>query len=93
MQPHKLHPLHFQAQLQRIPPADIGAAVGVVPHPCGQNHGAGSQFGPPVGPCSPSNGNQGGVETIDRIAAVGDGGGGLVEFAAEGDRWRPMGIE
>ena len=38
MQPRKLPALHLQPQPQRVPPADVGAAVGVVADPARQDH-------------------------------------------------------
>ena len=42
--PGELQALHHQAQAQRVPPADIGAAIGVVADPTGQDDRAGHQL-------------------------------------------------
>ena len=82
LQTVELEALHFEAQTQRVPPADIGAAISVVANPGGQHHGAWIEFGPAVGPGTASDGNQCSIKPIDGITAVGDRGDGLVELVA-----------
>ena len=90
MQTRELQALHLQAQPQRVPPADIGAPVGVVADPARQDHRARREFRPAVGPRGAGDRQQRLVEPIDRVTAVGDRGGGLGELVGQRDRRRPV---
>ena len=93
MEADELEALHLQPQAHRVPPADIGAAVGVVADPGGEHDRFGGEFGPAVGPGAACYGDQSGVEPIDGIAAVLDRGDRLFELAAQGDRRGAVGFE
>ena len=80
VQPRQLQPLHFQPQAQRVPPADIGAPVGVVADPTGQDHRRRHDLGPAVRPGGAGGGQDRGGQRIQRVAAVRDRGGGLREL-------------
>ncbi len=90
--PVELHPLRFEAVAQGVPPADIGAPVRVAADPARDGEGPGHQFGPAVGPAGAGGVEQGGVEGVERRAAVIGRQAGLVELVVEADlRVRPRG--
>ena len=90
--PVELHALRFETVAQGVPPADVGAPVRVAPDPARDGEGLGHEFGPAVGPARARGVEQGGVEGIDRFAAVIGGDAGLVELVVEADlRVRPGG--
>ena len=93
VQTRQLQALYLQTQLDRVPPADIGSTVGVVADPSGQDHRAGRQLRPAVRPGAPGDRDQRGIEPVDRVPAVGDGGDRLIKLTAQGDRRRPVGFE
>ena len=86
----KLPALHLQSQPQRVPPADIGAAVGVVADPARQDHRTGIEFRPAIRPGTARNSQQRRIEMVDRIAAVRDGCDSLRELVGQRDRRRTM---
>ncbi len=86
LQPRELPPLHLQPQPQRVPPADVGAAVGVVADPARQDHRPRIELGPAIRPRAARHRQQRGVELVDRVAAMGDRRGGLGELLRQRDR-------
>ncbi|MEJ1978583.1 MAG: hypothetical protein WDN49_23190 [Acetobacteraceae bacterium] len=88
----ELQPLHHQPQPQRVPPADIGAPVGVVADPARQDDGARRQGAPAVGPDF-GGAQQGGGQRVDGVAAVQHGGDGLLEFLRQRRAARAVGGE
>ena len=75
MQPRKLQALHLQPQPQRVPPADVGATVGVVADPARQDHRPRVELGPAIRPGAARDRQQRRVEPVDGVAAIA--------------RWRP----
>ncbi len=90
MHTRKLPPLHLQSQPQRVPPADIGAAVGVVADPARQDHRTRIEFRPAIRPGAARDGQQCRVELVDRIAAMLDGSDSLRKLVRQRDRRRAM---
>ena len=86
----ELQLLHLQAQPERVVPADIGAAVGVVADPGRERDGAGRQVAPRGGPGRGGRLQDRAGEEVDRVAAAGDGGDRLRVFLVEGDAGGPM---
>jgi hypothetical protein len=90
MQTCKLPALHLQPQPQRVPPADVGATVGVVAHPARQDHRSRVELGPAIRPGAACHCQQRGIEQVDGIATMRDGRRGLVKLVGQRDRWRAM---
>ncbi len=87
MQPRKLPALHLQPQPQRIPPADVGATIGVVAHPARQDHRPRVEFGPAIRPGTACNRQKCGIESVDGVSTMGYGSRGLEELVRQCD-WR-----
>ena len=85
-QPGELQALHLKPKPQCVPPAIIGASVGVVTNSTGQNDRARRQLRPPVRPGGAGDIQQRGVEPIDRIPPMSDRRPGMGELLRESDR-------
>ena len=93
LQAQQLQPLHLQPQPQRVPPADVGAPVGVVANPGRQHDGARHQFGPAVRPGGAGHRQHRRIQPVERVAAVLDRGDRLGELVFQRDRRRAMRVE
>ena len=80
----ELQTLHRQAQPQRVPPADIGAAVGVVADPARQDDRPRARGEPAVRPDAARRVQQRAGQGVERVAAVGDCLHRRIEFFCEG---------
>ena len=81
----ELHPLRFDAVAQGVPPADIGAPVGVAADPARDGEGFRDELGPAVGPADPGRVEEGAVEGVEGRTAVVGRDAGLIELVVEAD--------
>ncbi len=79
-QPGELCPFHDQAQPQRVPPADVGAAIRIVADPAGQRYRPRHDLRPFVRPDGPRLREQRAGEAIQGITPVRNGQLGRGEF-------------
>ncbi|GJD86348.1 hypothetical protein HPGCJGGD_4254 [Methylobacterium haplocladii] len=81
----ELHPLRDQPVAERVPPADIGAPVGVAADPGGDGEGLRDGLGPAVGPALAGRVEERAVEDVERTATVIGRDAGLLELVVEAD--------